>query len=120
MAEATNTGLQPELTVYTFDMVPGKYSLSQFGTKLRLRLRHAGIAYTDAMGSRSQSPKGKIPYVRFHGSGEFMGDSALIAQRLVAEGKMIDLNVRLSAEDRARDLCIRTLCEDRVYFLMVS
>jgi len=117
---------RPLLYVYTLDVDPTLYSFSPFAVKLRLRLRHGGVPYEDRMGGLSGMPKGKIPYVQFlpqtdgDGKGEFMGDSGLVTDRLVKEGKLPDCNGELSAVDRVRDLCLRKLLEDNLYWLVVS
>ena len=111
---------QPLLNLYTFDKNTKRYSVSPFATKLRFALRHAGIPYEDHVGNFRDPPKKKIPYVKFLESGEFMGDTALIIQRLTQEGKMRDTRAALSPEQKAMDLCLRTIVEDRMYFLSVS
>ena len=128
---------KPELIIYTLDRDHKTYSMSLFATKLHLRLRHGGIRYENAMGNRGDAPKEKFPYVRFVGGGDhdddggdgdddgdgrFMGDSALIVERLVKRGKLEDLMMGsgVSEEIRAMDLCLRVLVEDRLYYLIVS
>jgi hypothetical protein len=114
------TTTPPYLTVYTLDRTHSEYSFSPFATKLRFRLRHAGIPYVDAMGKMHQSLKTKIPYVKFEGSSEFMGDSALIIERLCKEGRMERVNEGLAPQAKAMDLCLRSMLEDRMYFFLVS
>jgi len=125
---------KPELIIYTLDRDHKTYSMSLFATKLHLRLRHGGIRYENAMGNRGDAPKKKFPYVRFVGDGDgdgvgdggFMGDSALIVERLVKRGRLEDLMMGsssgsgVSEEIRAMDLCLRVLVEDRLYYLIVS
>ncbi len=110
---------KPYLTVFSYDLVHDEYSFTYFTAKLRFRLRHGGVAYVDGAASRSQSPKSKVPYVRFEETGELMGDSSLITQRLVDDGKLEDLNAGLSPADRAKDFCLRSMVEDRMYYLLV-
>jgi hypothetical protein len=121
---------KPELIIYTLDRDHKTYSMSLFATKLHLRLRHGGICYENALGNRGDAPKKKFPYVRFVGGGDddgddggdgdgrFMGDSALIVERLVKRGRLEDL--MMGSEIRAMDLCLRVLIEDRLYYLIVS
>jgi hypothetical protein len=110
---------KPFLTVYSLDRDHSQHSLSIYVTKLQLRLRYGGVRYENGLGTRGDAPKKKFPYVRFEESGELMGDSALITERLVREGKLEDLNARLTAEERARDYCLRVMIEDRLYYLVV-
>jgi hypothetical protein len=119
MAESSSAEEKPLLTVYTFDTDTTKYSFSPFATKLRFRLRHAGVPYDDRYGSMLEAPKKKIPYVKFHESGEFVGDSSLIIERMVKAGKMSEVNAKLSPEEKAKDMCIRSMIEDRMYFFIV-
>ena len=49
-----------------------------------------------------------------------MGDSALIIDRLVEQGRMARLDEGLSPHEAATDLRIRSMLEDRIYFLVVS
>ncbi|KAK4442473.1 failed axon connections-like protein [Podospora aff. communis PSN243] len=109
---------KPHLIVYSLDQEHSTYSMSMFLTKLHLRLRHAGIPYQNALGSRYAAPKKKIPYVQFTETGEVMGDSALIVEKLIKEGKLEDLNGGLSPEQKAVDYCLRVMIEDRVYYLV--
>jgi len=111
---------KPHLIVYSLDREHTTYSMSVFVTKLHLRLRHGGVRYENALGSREQAPKKKLPYVKFVETGELMGDSALIVERLVKEGKLPDLDKGLSPEQRATDYCLRVMIEDRVYYLVVG
>jgi hypothetical protein len=111
---------KPHLILYSLDQEHTTYSMSIFVTKLHLRLRYAGIPYENATGSRDAAPKKKIPYVKFVETGELMGDSALIIERLIKEGKLEDLDKGLSPEQRAIDYCLRAMIEDRVYYLVVG
>ena len=112
--------IKPHLILYSLDREHTTYSMSAFVTKLHLRLRHGGVAYENAVGSRDAAPKKKIPYVKFVETGELMGDSALIVERLIKEGKLEDLDSELSPEQRAIDYCLRVMVEDRVYYLVVG
>jgi hypothetical protein len=116
----TATTDKPVLTVYCIDKDRRQYSYSPFVTKLHFRLRYAGISYDSVFGTRNDAPKGKIPFVKFKESGEKMGDSTLIINRLVGMGRMEDLNGGLGAEERARDWCVRAAVEERVYWVLVS
>ena len=117
---ASESGGKPVLTVFSFDEDQRQYSFTSFVTKLHFRLRFAGIPYENARGSRRQAPKDKIPYVRLNETGELMGDSALIAKKLVEMGRMKDLGADLSPETRAMDFCLRSMIEDKMYFLLVG
>lgn len=108
------------LTVYTFDRDKTRYSFSPFTAKLLLRLRHGGIAYEHAEGTRNQAPKSKVPYVRFRESGELMGDSGLITRALITKGFLADLNSSISPELKAHDHCLRAFVEETLYYLLVS
>ncbi len=110
---------KPYLTVLTLEASFKQYGFNAFSTKLYFRLRHAGIPYADGHGTRGQSPKKKVPYVRFEDTGELMGDTGLITQRLVKEGRLEDLNARLPPAERAADFCLRSMVEDRLYYFLV-
>ena len=107
------------LTLYSTDRDPSTYSFSPFATKLRFRLRHAGIPYDNALANPRDPPKKKIPYIRFAGERAFLGDTAIIISKLIEMGHMRDVNAGLSPEPAARDLCVRSLIEDRLYFQIV-
>lgn len=137
---AAALGLAPYLTVYTFDSDARQHAFSPFATKLFFRLRHGGVPYETALGTRQEAPKGKIPYVRFHRQPDWqerqreggsksatmaavkedvVGDSAIITSRLMKEGMLQDLNAELTHTGLAWDLSLRTLVEDRLYYLLV-
>jgi len=111
---------KPFLIIYSLDREHKQHSFSVYVTKLQLRLRHGGVPYENDIGNRGDSPKKKFPYVRFLETGELMGDSALITERLVRDGKLEDLSAQLSPEQKAMDLCLRVMVEDRLYYLVVS
>lgn len=126
---------KPLLTVYSFDANPQRYSYSPFVTKLHFRLRYSGIPYINKFGSWFQAPKGKIPYVEFHETGEILGDSGLIVQRLVAMDAAVDrgslgknpsflgdcdIKSGLGVRERAMDYCLRKAVEEGGYFVTVS
>ena len=89
------------------------------------------------MGSMTEAPKGKVPYVRVQqqqlqseehvgtaktaakSKGELLPDSTLITGRLVREGLLEDLNSQLGRAERTHDLALRALLEDKLYFLKV-
>ena len=112
--------VKPHLTVLSFDLNHKEYGYTAFCTKLYFRLRHAGIQYETSRGTRGQAPKGKMPYVRFDETGELLGDSSLITQRLIDDGKLEDLNAGLSPGQRAADFCLRSMIDDRMYFYTVT
>jgi len=72
-------------------------------------------------GSLSESPKGKLPYIKIldetTGIEELISDSSLIVKTLIENGVIEDLDEGLSKEEKARGLCIKALCEDRICFL---
>lgn len=111
---------KPILTIYSFDVNPARYSFSSFVTKLHFRLRYSGIPYQNGFGSKLQAPKGKIPYVEFHETGEIVGDSGLIIQRLITTTGDMDVNSNLGLEKRATDYALRKAVEEGGYFLTVS
>ncbi|KAI9725404.1 MAG: hypothetical protein M1828_003254 [Chrysothrix sp. TS-e1954] len=110
------------ITLYRDHPRANQHSWSAFVCKLEARLRFSNVTYTAKGGSLSESPKGKVPYVRIEdskgGEPELVSDSTLITRRLVEMGEMEDLNGGLSAEQKARDLVVRALCEDRLYWLI--
>ena len=111
--------LNPSLTVFSLEPNHQEYGYTAFCTKLYFRLRHASIPYETAKGTRKQAPKSKMPYVRFEATGELLGDSSLITQRLVDDGKLEDLNAGLAPEQRAADFCLRSMIDDRMYYFTV-
>jgi hypothetical protein len=112
--------VKPLLTLYSYDRDDKKYGQTMFVNKLHFHFRYAGIPYEASSGSRGQAPKSKMPYVKFNETGEFMGDSALITQKLIAMGKLEDVNAHLSPQERAQDYCLRSMIEDKIYFHVVS
>lgn len=107
------------LTVYTFDRNDKRYTLTQFTLKLYFRLRHGNVSYEDEDGTRNQAPKSKFPYVKFNDTGELMGDSGLIIQRLVEMGKLDAVNEKISPKLKAQDYALRSVIEDKLYFFLV-
>ena len=115
----------PNITVYRGPGRPGSYTWSAFVTKLETRLRFAHIKYDTQTGSLSESPKGKIPYIRIESESEtglppIMSDSTLIIQNLVGAGLAQDLNAELTPAKKAIDLAIRALLEDKIYYMTVG
>src|SRR5262245_40622626 len=92
-------------------------NLSPFCIKLETYLRMVEIPYKAGKFSRSDAPKGKIPYV--HLDGKFLGDSQLVIEelerRLVAENKKA-LDSGLSAHDAALARIARRTIEEGFYF----
>ena len=96
----------------------GTPNLSPFCVKLECYLRVAEVPYKLAPMSRSQAPKGKIPYVQL--DGRFVGDSQLIIEelerRLAAAGKQ-PLDAGLSAREVAIARFVRRGIEEGFYFI---
>jgi hypothetical protein len=113
---------QPDITLYRGIQGSGAYTWSPFVTKLEARLRFAGLSYHTEAGSLLQAPKGKIPYVvisRMDSGPMVLGDSTLIARKLIGDGLAEDLNANLSPTEKAHDLAIRALLEEKLYFCVV-
>lgn len=114
---------QPLIVLYRGFPASSAYIWSPFVTKLEARLRFAGLKYRTDQGSFAKAPRGKIPYVEITYEGQQtpvgLGDSAMIARRLVGDGVCEDLNAGLSPAGRAQDACIRALLEDKLYFYQV-
>ncbi|KAH7152796.1 hypothetical protein EDB81DRAFT_789704 [Dactylonectria macrodidyma] len=104
------------LTVYRGSHKTGVLVWSPFVNKLEARLRFDGIPYKVGAGSPASAPRGKIPYMELGVSGEKLGDSALIINRLVGDGLATDLNAGIPAVRRAHDVAVRALLEDKLYF----
>ena len=96
----------------------GTPNLSPFCIKLELYLRIAEIPYKVSPMSRSQAPKGKIPYVLL--DGKLLGDSQIIIEelekRLTAEGKPA-LDAGMPARDVATARFMRRALEEGFYFI---
>jgi len=114
---------QPDIVLYTGFEGSGSHSWSPFVTKLETRLRFAGVKYRTAAGSPRAAPRGKIPYVAIRqsdaGAETLLGDSALIIEKLVADGIVDDLNAHLSPAEQANDFALQALLEDKLYFYQV-
>lgn len=113
----------PNLTVFRDRNRPGVYTWSPFVVKLEARLRFSHLPYTTKGGTLTESPKGKLPYVRIEGEdgqSNLMSDSALITKALIKSGAIADLNAGLSPAQAATDFAIRALLEDKLYWLNVS
>lgn len=102
----------------------GAYAWSPFVTKLEARLRFSQLPYSVQLGSLSESPTGKLPYVRIEeeksGLTSVISDSTLITRTLIKLNVIEDLNANLSPAQKAVDLAIRALLEDKLYFITVS
>ncbi|KAI9789323.1 MAG: hypothetical protein M1816_006212 [Peltula sp. TS41687] len=112
------------LTIYGGYETNNNYNWSPFTTKLEARLRFSNRPYDVRAGSFSKAPKGKVPYIHLEGSRSgkpalTMGDSTLIAQRLIVMGEVDDLNSVLSPSQKAQDLMVRTLVEEKLYWIML-
>ncbi|KAL5345328.1 hypothetical protein ACLOAV_009699 [Pseudogymnoascus australis] len=111
----------PNLTLFRDRNAPGAYTWSPFVIKLEARLRFSNLPYATKAGTLTDSPKGKLPYVRIEGDdgqSSLLSDTALITKTLIKSGTIADLNADLSPVQAATDLAIRALIEDKLYFLM--
>lgn len=114
---------QPSLVVYRGFPGSGIYIWSPFVTKLEARLRFAGLSYRTEVGSKSQSPRDKLPYISISQPNSTpikLSDSTLIVAKFIQDGLLDDLNAKLSPADKAHDLAIRALLEDKLCFYQVS
>jgi hypothetical protein len=114
---------KPSLIVYRDAGTTGAYTWSPFVAKLETHLRFCHQSYSVRPGSLSESPKGKLPYVRIEDENaehsSIISDSTLIIRTLVESGTIEDLNVNLSPAQKALDLAVRALLEDKLYFMTV-
>jgi len=125
---STKEKSQPAITLYRGFPKTAKFTSSPFVTKLEVRLRLGQVPHTVDVGTPLKAPRGKIPYVAIASDGAdekaaqptMLGDSALIADRLVRDGVLEDLNAGLSPVEKARDLALRGLLEDKLYWYFVS
>lgn len=115
---------RPSLTLYRGFPSSAAYIWSPFVNKLETRLRFGGLTYKTDQGAPPQGPRGKIPYLAISRNGssepETVSDSALISEKLVADGLAEDLNAELTAPEKAQDLALRALLEDKLYFYQAS
>jgi hypothetical protein len=114
---------QHSLIVYRGFPGSGIYVWSPFVTKLETRLRFAGLSYRTEVGSKSQAPRDKLPYIsisKANSAPVTLSDTTLIVANFVEDGLVEDLNAKLSPADKAHDLAIRALLEDKLYFYQVS
>ncbi|KAK0732567.1 hypothetical protein B0T21DRAFT_412741 [Apiosordaria backusii] len=118
----------PQLTLYSFDCPDPKTphqkrnSLSPFVSKLQFRLRHAGISYVDAAGSKPAAPRGKIPYVKFAEDGKVVGDTGFIVRELAQRGLLISPNDSLekgSKTVRGEDYSLKIMVEGHLYWFLM-
>lgn len=110
-----------ELTLHQPPTRPwGTGNLSPFCIKLETYLRITEIPYRPGKLTRSDAPKGKIPYVTL--DGKILGDSQLVIEelerRLVAEGRPA-LDGGLSPRDAALARMTRRAIEEGFYFHFV-
>lgn len=123
---ASHLETQPNVVLYRGFKDSGAYTWSPFVNKLEARFRFARVAYRPSVGSPLKAPRGKVPYIEISSQDsdaltnpQVLGDSSLIIKKLVDEGILEDLNVRLSPMEQATDLAIRALLEDKLYFYLV-
>lgn len=136
---ASTSETPPRITLFRGWRDPGKHVWSPFVVKVEARLRFAGVKYVTDAGSPLHAPKGKIPYVEYHGQLPAdatadaspvrydensepvvsIADSTLIIKTLTKSGVLPDLNANLSARDKALDLGLRAMLEDKLYFYHV-
>ncbi len=106
-----------EITLYQPPTRPWQTpNMSPFCTKLECYLRMTEIPYMPAPMSRSQAPKGKIPYVDF-GDGKMLGDSQLIIEVLEKQLGTRALDAGLSPRDAALGHVTRRTIEEGYYFI---
>lgn len=133
---ASTSETPPRITLFRGWRDPGKHVWSPFVVKVEARLRFAGVKYVTDAGSPLHAPKGKIPYVEYHGQLPAdaiadaspvrydensepvvsIADSTLIIKALTKSGVLPDLNANLSARDKALDFGLRAMLEDKLYF----
>lgn len=115
---------RPTVALYRDVDALGSYGWSPFVAKLEARLRFSHLPYTVQLGSLSESPKGKLPYIKVSEEAgsppSILSDSSFITRTLIEEGIIDDLNADLTPAQRATDLAIRSLLEDKIYFMTVS
>ena len=115
---------RPSLTLYRGFPTSAAYTWSPFVSKLETRFRFAGLTYKTEQGAPPKGPRGKIPYLAISKNGnsdpDMVSDSALISEKLVADGLAEDLNAKLTAPEKAQDLALRALLEDKLYFYQAS
>lgn len=112
----------PNITLFRGLPGTGVYITSPFVIKLEARFRFGNLAYRTDVGSISQSPRGKVPYVsiaRGDGPVQKMSDSTLIPRALIESGELEDLNAKLSASEKLNDLALTALLEEKLYFFQV-
>ncbi|KAB5545474.1 hypothetical protein GE09DRAFT_210555 [Coniochaeta sp. 2T2.1] len=132
---SSNTKASSNITLFRGWLDPGKHVWSPFVIKIEARLRFARVKYATDRGSPLHAPKGKIPYLEYHGQLPpdvvdassirydenlepivSLADSSLIIKTLTKAGVLPDLNAGLTAQEKTLDLGIRTMLEDRLYF----
>lgn len=122
----TSTLKNPTITLHRGFESKGVYVYSPFVNKLEARFRFAGLSYLTDCGSVLKAPKGKVPYIGIsnpdepHTPPKFLGDSTLIIAKLVEDGVIKDMNVRLTPAEQAHDLALRALLEEKLNFYQVS
>lgn len=115
-----------QLSLSLYRGVPSStvYAWSPFVTKLETRLRFGGLTYKTEQGAPPKGPRGKIPYLVISNNGssdpKTVSDTALISEKLVADGHAEDLNGNLTAAEKAQDLALRALLEDKLAFYQVN
>ncbi|KAK0660126.1 hypothetical protein QBC41DRAFT_286645 [Cercophora samala] len=115
----------PQLTLYSFDRPDPKaphqkqHSLSPFVSKLQFRLRHAGISYSDALGSKPAAPRGKIPYVKFADDGKVIGDTSFIFRELSARGLVPHEGEGDDGHGKGEGVCLGLMVEGHLYWFLM-
>lgn len=103
------------MIVHTFGPALGTIDLSPFVVKLLAWLRLAGIAHAPALGDLRKAPAGKLPAVTLD-SGEVLGDSQRIIERLAAQHGDPLGEARWSPAEQASARAWRALFETDLYF----
>lgn len=113
----------PSFTVFRGFPISKSYVWSPFVTKLETRFRFAGLSYKTDQGAPPKGPRGKVPYVVISKTSdvhaETVSDTALISEKLVADGLAEDLNGQITPAEKAQDFAVRALLEDKLFFYQV-
>ena len=98
----------------------GMITVSPFSIKLETYMKMAGITnyqFHPMLGAK-KSPTGKVPFIKYNESGQFVSDSSLIIEHFK---KTIGdpLNAKLDSKQRAVSLAWQRLIEEHLYFCVL-